>query len=305
MIKKDKIILIGGITATGKTDLSIFLAKRFNGEIINADSRQVYRYLNIGTAKEPIEKQFKDGSVLIQNIKHHQIDVLNPDEEFNLSIFLTKAKKIIDAILKRKKIPIIVGGTGMYLDSIAKGFTLSTEKKDSQLRRTLSEKTVQELQTILKDKSMKTFKSLTNSDQKNSHRLIRAIERSEQLRTSNKNIYDSLYLIPKYDISSIEKKIRARVEQMFHEGLLEENVKLREKGYTTDLNSMRSIGYKEFDQYFEGKADLQEVKNAIILHTRQYAKRQITWFKRNKNAVIVTSKSEAEKAVSIFLSNNS
>jgi len=307
MKDKDKIIAIGGLTASGKTSLSIQIAKKFHGEIISADSRQIYRDLNIGTAKEKIDHLNKDRSVIINGVIHHLIDIIDPDENFNLAIFQKLAVEKIKEISDKKFLPIIVGGTGLYIDSVIYGYNLTEEKFDRSQRVKLSNMTVQELQKLLRIKSRHTFLSLNNSDQNNRYRLIRRIEKlsstvKSTIQTSSH--FNCLYLAIKTPTNRLSLLIDKRVDDMFEEGLLQENKTLRQKGYTTDLSSMKSIGYKEFDEYFNGTQTLDETKELIKLHTRQYAKRQITWFKRNKDILWVSGLEEAEAAVEKFLNQD-
>lgn len=304
MNTKSKIIALGGLTASGKTSLSISIAKKFNGEIINTDSRQVYRELNIGTAKEKVDQRNKDGSVIIAEIKHHLIDIVDPDESFNLAVFQKLALEKVEKILNQKSLPILTGGTGLYIDSIVYGYNLTQEKFDQPYRVKLSKMTVQKLQELLSMKDTKTFTQLNKSDRKNKYRLIRQIEKSLYPSSSEKSQhppYNYLYLAIKVPIKSLIKNIDERVDSLFDMGLLHENEVLRKKGYTTELSSMKSIGYREFDKYFDGMQTLDETRELIKLHTRQYAKRQITWFKRNKDIVWISGLEEAESAIEKFL----
>lgn len=302
--KRNRLIAIGGQTATGKTSLSIEVAKKFNCEIISADSRQVYKYLDIGTAKPEIERKLPDGTAIIQGIPHHLIDILEPDEEFNLAAFKKLALEKIAEILQRDETPIIAGGTGLYIDSVLKNYSLPGDNIDHKSRTKLQKMSVQKLCSILSQTSPETLESMTPSDRKNKHRLIRAIEKTHAQPAPSKNSdksFDYLYLVKNQNIDSLTEEINDRVDRMFGEGLLEENIELRKKGYSTSLISMKTIGYQEFDDYFAEKISLEEVKNLIKIHTRQYAKRQITWFKRNLEAVWVKNDTEAIGMIADFL----
>lgn len=304
MTSKSKIIAIGGLTASGKTSLSVRIAQKFKGEIINTDSRQVYRELNIGTAKTKIDHRNVDNSVTINGIKHHLIDIVNPDKNFNLAIFQKLALSKIKKILNQKSLPILTGGTGLYIDSVIYGYNLTQEKFDQSYRAKLSGMTVQNLQNLLRVKSPETLSQLNESDQKNRYRLIRYIEKcsfSPGPEKSQHPPYNYLYLAIKLPKQLLMEKINNRVESLFKAGLLHENEILRKKGYTTELSSMKSIGYKEFDKYFDGTQTIDETKELIKLHTRQYAKRQITWFKRNKDIIWISGLEEAESAIGKFL----
>jgi tRNA dimethylallyltransferase len=303
-MSKPKIIVIGGPTASGKSQLAIELAKEFNGEIINADSRQFYIGMDIGTGKEKIERINKDNSVLIQQVKHHLIDILKPNEKFNLFEFQKIAFETIDKILKQNKIPILVGGTGLYLDSIVYNYQLSEKETDPERRSKLIKLDVNELQSLLKTKDTDTFDSLTESDKKNPHRLIRAIERIESGTNEPQKgnpLYDVTYICLSSSKDKLNNRINERVDKMFDNGLIEENKKLKSTGYNIDMNSIKSIGYQEFEEYFKENQTLEETSELIKLHTRQYAKRQITWFKRNKYIKWISNPKDAFKLLSDFL----
>lgn len=299
-MNKPKIIALGGPTASGKSNLSIEYAKKFNGEIVNCDSRQFYIGMDIGTGKEKISEKNSDGSVIINGITHHLIDFLKPDQEYNLYKFQLDTFKIIDQILEHGKLPILVGGTGMYIDAVIYNYCLSENTNDDSRRKQLSEMSVQQLQKMLGSELDK----LNESDRMNPHRLIRAIERKESntpTPTKNSRKYNVLYLCTNPEKKELEKNIDTRVNQMFKDGLEDENRQLRNQGYTADLNSMKSIGYQEFDKFFEGTQTLEETKELIKTHTRQYAKRQMTWFRRNKDIIYINDKQEFIDLISQFL----
>lgn len=299
-----KLIVIGGPTASGKSRLARKIAREFDGEIINADSRQVYRLLSIGTAKDPIERRVHEKAVVIDGIPHHLIDFLDPSQPYNLAFFQKNAFEAIKSVHERGKIPLLVGGTGLYLDAVAHNYSMPPEKVSS-LRKILRQYSLEKLQEILKRENLDTFEKLTESDQKNPHRLIRAIERARAaspVPTKNQPRYDLLYMVIRIEKSQLEKHIEDRVGVMFQKGLVEENKMLREKSYSTQLSALRTIGYEEFDAFFQKRQTREETKALIILHTLQYAKRQMTWFRRNKEAVWVSSEQEALSNVKKFLS---
>jgi tRNA dimethylallyltransferase len=337
---QQKVIVISGPTASGKTSTSIRTAEEFDGEIVNCDSRQIYKFLDIGTAKESIRKRHPDGSVTIEGIRHHLIDLIDPTTEYTLADFQHDAFESIRAILERKNLPILVGGTGLYIDAVVYNYDLMKEEKDSQQRSELQKKSLDELQAVLQDISMDYYQKMNTSDRQNSHRLIRAIERIRTIKrlnsgsnsdisnsdrisglnsdtsnsdnTSNNDLslgtqkrqsqYDTLYLVTDTPEEILHKRIHERTAKMFDDGLLKENKELREKGYTTELVALQTIGYKEFDEYFKGNQSLEETRELIELHTRQYAKRQLTWFKRNKDAIRISDTAEAIELVLGFLS---
>ncbi|MEA3357285.1 MAG: tRNA (adenosine(37)-N6)-dimethylallyltransferase MiaA [Patescibacteria group bacterium] len=304
----EKLIALGGQTGSGKTTLSIRLAKHFNCEIINADSRQVYKSLNIGTAKENIEKRFSDGTLSIHGIEHHLIDILEPEQPFDLRQYQKLAFDSINKILGQGKIPMLVGGTGLYIDSVVYNFNLFKQDLDSKHREEMRQKPLGELQDLLKALDLIRYDQMTESDQKNPHRLIRAIEKAGISETEVKKQepkYDYLYLGISISPEILNDRINKRVDSMFKNGLIEENKALRESSLTTELGSMKSIGYQEFDKYFANEQSIEETKDLIKIHTRQYAKRQLTWFKKNSDVVWIKDFDEASKRVEKFLSNHS
>jgi tRNA dimethylallyltransferase len=301
-----RVVVVGGPTASGKTSLSIELAKRFNGEIISADSRQVYRYLDIGTAKGKVQKRNSDGTVVIDGIIHHLIDILDPNESFTLYEFLKLATKAIAEIYSKKKLPIIAGGTGLYLDALTKEFSMVKQNIDKSIRKNLSTKTVTDLQNIARNLDHTSFEKLSGSDQKNPHRIIRFIEKNtscniDENSTRRPSNYNYCYLGILADKDIVLKSIDTRVNMMMKDGLLDENRKLRKKGYTTELFAMKSIGYQEFDCYFSDECTLEYTVDLIKLHTRQYYKRQMTWFKKNKEILWINDIPKAIMQVERFL----
>jgi tRNA dimethylallyltransferase len=313
-----KLIVVLGPTASGKTKMSIKLAKEFNGEIVSADSRQIYKEMDIGTAK-PFQSQksklksqkYKSKSknnkcrpLIINNIPHYLIDVIYPDQEFNVAIYKKLAIKIIKDIQKRKKLPFLVGGTGLYISAIVDNLKFPGVKPDKKLRKKLEKKSAKELFQIYQKLDPKGANLI---EKENKRRLIRAIEVCKitnkpfsQLRKKGKPLFDILQIgidLPK-DI--LRKRIKRRVEEMIKLGLEEEAKKLIKK-YSWDLPSLQTIGYQEWKDYFEGKVSLKEVKEKIFYHTWQYARRQMTWFKRDKRIHWIKNQKEAEKLIEQFL----
>lgn len=280
----DSIIILGA-TATGKTGLAISLAKILNTEIINADSMYIYKGLSIGTAKPTYAE--------MQGVKHHIIDVANPDEEFNVVNYREKARPIINNFLSNNIIPIIVGGTGFYIDSLIKNYSYGNAVHNTTLR--------EELQEILKKNGSEyLYNMLANIDPKSASklhindtvRIIRAIEiarTSNNLKSDNNNKGEVILknpLIIGLDIARdiLYKRINARVDTMIENGLINEVNKLYERGLRPETHqSMRGIGYKEIVDYIESNTDLTTAIDKIKQHTRNYAKRQLTWFRRNPN----------------------
>jgi len=271
---KPKLVVVLGPTASGKSDLGIDLAKKFNGEIVSADSRLIYKGMDIGTAKP---KNFK-------GIPHYMIDIINPDEEFNAALFKEKAIKIIDSIIERGKQPFLVGGTGLYIKAITDNLTFPKIETDRKLRDDLEKKSTEELFLIYKEIDEEGSKII---DAKNKRRLIRAIEVSLALKESffkerkGEELYDVIQLGIKIPREELNLRIEKRVNKMIKDGL-EKEVKKLYKKYGFDLPSLRTIGYQEWKEYFDKKITLEELKEKIALNTIKFSKRQITWFKKDK-----------------------
>jgi len=276
-----KTILLFGPTAVGKTDISIELAKQINGEIISADSMQVYRYMNIGTAK-PSNEQRKE-------IPHHLIDVVDPDEEWTVSDFIERANFYIQAITNREKTPIIAGGTGLYLNAFINGYSFPVAGKDKEIRNKLELLSSEDLHARLSNIDPSAAEKINKKDKK---RIIRALEVYEitgkPISTLQKQqVSDpdrwSLICLNTDDRDKLYERINSRVDTMIKDGLVEEVSDLLTKGYGKDLNSMQALGYKETIAHIEGKASLEDAIALIKQKTRNFAKRQLTWFKRFEN----------------------
>ena len=273
MIKQNnKIIVVLGSTATGKSDLAVQIAKKFNGEIISSDSRQIYKKLNIGSNK--ITKKEQDG------IKHYLLDMVNPDEEFTLYDWQKQCFQTIEKILEKNKLPIIAGGTGLYISSILQNYKIP--KTNSKLKKELNKKTLKELVKELK----KVDKNI-DIDFNNKTKVIRALEHSLSFNTSiveERKTSDCPYeyLVFGIDIPReiLYKKINKRVDQMMKIGLLREVKKVYRKYKNNNYPSLSGIGYKELIMYLNKKIDLLESIELIKKNTRNYSKRQKTWFRR-------------------------
>lgn len=293
-LKNGAIIIVAGPTASGKTDFAITLAKDIGGELINADSRQVYKELNIGTNKGvlvPLNTFIKSGNpgILIQGfdvensgVSGWMFDLVYPDQEFNLAMYKKYAEIVIDNILARGKTPILVGGTGLYINSIIYNFDLKDEEIENSVRQTLNSKTLIELQDELKKLSIETFNGLNQSDVNNPRRLIRYIEKEltksgPASRSNGKYDYDFYY--PEFDKEKLFEKIDQRVIKMMNEGLIEETENAIKKGWG-NTKVMQSMTYKEVQDYLNGKIGLEKCTELIKLEVRKYAKRQMTWFRK-------------------------
>lgn len=276
---KNKILIICGPTASGKTDLAVECAKLLNSEVISADSMYIYKSLNIGTAKPTINE--------MQGVKHHLIDVVTPFDNFTVSDYKNIAQPIIDNLIAQNKIPVVCGGTGFYINSIlfnlSYGFgegNLDLREKYKQLAQ---EKGNEYVYNILKENDPKTAEKLHFNDLK---RVIRALEIFDN-GVKKSDIKDEL--LPKYDYKAytidhkretLYDRINKRVDIMFDNGLLEEMNTLIKNGVKADNQCMQAIGYKELFDYLNGQTTLIETKEKIKLNTRHYAKRQITFFKK-------------------------
>ncbi|NQV00571.1 MAG: tRNA (adenosine(37)-N6)-dimethylallyltransferase MiaA [Parcubacteria group bacterium] len=292
----NKLIVILGPTASGKSDLAIKLAKKFRGEIISADSRQIYRGMDIGTAK--ITKKGMD------NIPHYLIDIIKPNQEFTLADYKTKAVKIIKNIQKQDKLPFLVGGTGLYVQSIVDNLKIPKIKPNKKLRIKLEKLSNQKLFNKLEKLDPDALKII---DINNKRRMIRALEVClitkkpfSQQRKKEQPIFSILQIGLKIDKKDLEQKINKRTNQIIKNGLIKE-VKNLIKKYGIKPYSLSGIGYQEIIQYIKKEITLEQAKELINIHTRQYARRQITWFKRDKEIKWIGNYSQAEKLIKKFL----
>ena len=297
-----KVLIVAGPTASGKSALAVELAKKYNGEIISCDSMQIYKYLDVGTAKIKPEE--------MQGVGHHMLDVIMPGEEFSAWEYSVAAKELIEDITARGKLPVVVGGTGLYIESVIYPLNFSVNK-DADVRARLQ----RELDEYGAEKLHERLKSLDPVDAEKIHpnntkRLIRALEiielsggvkNKEELRTPQ---YDVCLITLEIPREELYKRIDERVERMFMCGLEQEVRDLLDKGLVTkDSQSMQAIGYKEFFPYFEGLRTLSEVKDEIKQNTRRYAKRQMSWLRRYKfaHSINTSDKTAADDIVKNFL----
>ena len=293
---KKPIIVVAGPTASGKSSLALKLAKDIDGFIINADSRQIYKELKIGTA-QPTPDRIEEDAWYINNIKHYLYGHISAKENYNLFQYQKDVQKVLN---KESTLPILVGGTGLYIDSIIHNYDLKESKETEYTREELERMSVKELQSLLEPDVLNRF---NRSDINNPIRLIRAIERGGVNREKGRQL-KHLYLLLDFKSDVLGDRIRERVNQMFEEGLEEENRQLLESGFNYNLHSMHSIGYREFDGYFEGLKSVDQVKEEIVLHTLQYAKRQNTWFRRNSDTVKISNYQQAHEEALNFLSTS-
>lgn len=270
------VIVIAGPTTTGKSSLAIKLAKEINGEILNADSRQIYRELNIGTARPTSEEML--------DITHHLYGHISVRETYNIYKYQQDVKKVLKEIAKEKT-PILVGGSGLYIDSVIFNYKLNQNEEtqiDLVRREKLNKLNIKELQNLIKEIDPLLLENLNQSDQKNPIRLVRIIEKGGQ-RQRGESLKHKYFVID-LEKEELKKRITERTEMMFERGLLEENVKLREKGLDK-CSAFKTIGYQEFDKYFKEEISLNTVKEEIIKNTKRYAKRQRTWFRKHDHAI--------------------
>ncbi len=285
-MKKIPLIVVAGPTASGKTSLGIAVCKKFGGEVISADSMQIYKGMDIATAK-PIKEE-TDG------IPHHLIDILDPEERFSVAQFKALAEEKIEDITLRNKLPVIVGGTGLYIDNLTQNIQLADSEVDLELRQQLTDKADREgIEVLIEELKSIDPEYVSQLKEINKKRIVRALELwhttgitiTEQNRRSklNESPYRTCYLcLDAHDREILYNRINTRVDKMVEDGLLQEAEQfLSGKGVT----SAQAIGYKELDPYFNGKKTLQEALESLKQGTRRYAKRQLTWFRRNENAI--------------------
>lgn len=267
------LIVISGPTASGKTNLAIKLAKDINGVIINGDSRQIYKEISIGTAK-PSEEE-------MQNIPHYLFNYVSVKDSYSIFTYQKDFLEILKEI-PETQVPIIVGGTGLYIDSVIYNYQLQ-ENTDSNEREKYEGMDIEELRELI---SEDILLKLNESDSRNPRRLIRIIEKGNTNNEDQitKETYPNKYFVIDIPKEELKVKIISRIDLMVKNGLIEENKMVRENHLET-YPALNSIGYQEFEGYFEGERTLEKVKELIVQNTLRYAKRQRTWFRRNKQAI--------------------
>ena len=274
-------LVIAGPTGVGKTALSIELAKEMDAEIISCDSMQVYKFMDIGTAKIRVEE--------MQGVKHHMIDVAEPVEKYNVGKFVEKANEILEELEKKNKNVILAGGTGLYIDALVKGLS-SLPQGDEKVRATYEKLTNEELYARLLEVDEEGAAEIHSNNRVRVERALEVYditgEKFSVLYKKNikKNNFKFLYCALERDRGHLYDRINKRVDIMFEQGLLQEAENIYKK-YKNDLDKISAIGYKELFLYFEGRILLEEAKDLIKKESRRYAKRQFTWFKRNKDIV--------------------
>jgi tRNA dimethylallyltransferase len=291
------LIVILGPTASGKTRIAIELAKKYNGEIICADSRTIFEYMDIGTSKPSTQER----SV----IPHHILDIIKPDEKFSVAEFQRLAYKKIDDILNRGKIPFLVGGTGLYIDAVTEGFIIPKIQEDRELRQRLETEDIKKLIIRLKKINPIAFRKI---DLKNKRKVIRALEvclKTDSKFSDSQKKIKSKYKILKIGISLPRKKlyeiINKRTDQMIEMGLVDEVKKLYKMGYNAEIPSLSGLIYKEIGEYVRGKITLDDAVEKAKQKTRNFAKRQITWFKRDPKIKWIKNIGQANELIFKFL----
>lgn len=287
---KEKVLVIAGPTAVGKTDLSIKLAKELNGEIISTDSMQIYKYMDIGSAKITKEEMCA--------VPHHMIDVVDPSTPFSVADYKEMAQKCIDDIISRGKLPILTGGTGLYINALTCNMNFTEAENDLKYRSELEELAEKHgneyIHNMLKDIDPISYKEIHYNNRK---RVIRALEVYKLTKKPFSSFnageefyngpYDVTYYVLNMDREKLYNRINLRVDMMMDKGLLEECIKLKVMGYNSSVQSMQGIGYKEIFYYLENKISLNEAVEMIKQGSRNYAKRQLTWFRRDPRAIIL------------------
>lgn len=285
---KKPLLILTGPTAVGKTRLSIKLAKAVNGEIISADSMQVYRYMDIGSAKIKPEET--------EGVPHHLIDVLDPKEEFNVVTFQKMCKKCMEEIYGRGHVPILTGGTGFYIQSVLYDIDFTENAEDTTIRDRLEKEAEEKGAEYLHGKLREVDPASAGAIHANNiKRVIRALEFYEQTgekislhnetERQKESAYTSCYFVLNDDREKLYERIDRRVDEMLAEGLVAEVEALKKRGCTRKLVSMQGLGYKEILAYLDGEYSLEEAVYRIKRDTRHFAKRQITWFKREKEVI--------------------
>ena len=297
---KNKILIIAGPTAVGKTSLSIKLAKALNGEIVSTDSMQIYKYMDIGSAKITREE--------MEGIPHHMIDVVSPNKSFSVAEYKEMATKCIEDIISRNKLPILVGGTGLYINSLTCNMNFTEAESDEEYRKELealaNEKGNEYIHAMLKDIDPISYKEIHFNNRK---RVIRALE---VYKLTNKPFssfnsgdefyngpYDVNYYVINMDRAKLYERINLRVDIMLENGLVDECIKLKEMGHNTIMQSMQGIGYKEIFYYLENKISYSDAIDMMKQGSRNYAKRQLTWFRRDPRAIFLSKDEMSEEEI--------
>ena len=287
-MKKEPLIILTGPTAVGKTELSIALAKAVNGEIISADSMQVYKYMDIGTAKITKEE--------MQGVKHYLVDEIEPSEGFDVARFKAMATDAIEKIRENGHIPVVVGGTGFYIQAITKDIDFTQAEQEDGYRQELEQLAAEKGNEYLHQMLLEVDPvSAGEIHANNVKRVIRALEfyhqnqspisAHNQEQKEHETPYNLAYFVLNVPRELLYKRIDDRIDEMLKDGLLEEVQKLKDMGYHRGMVSMQGLGYKEILAYLDGEYPLEEAVRILKRDTRHFAKRQLTWFRREKDTI--------------------
>jgi tRNA dimethylallyltransferase len=302
-----KLIAIVGPTASGKTGLGIEIAKRVCGEVVSVDSRQVYREMNVGTAKIQEDKKDKDDQeepIIVDGILHWGIDLIDPDEDYSVADFKRYAEGKIEEILKRKHVPILVGGAGLWISALIDNYNLTQTSANPKLRAQLEARTIGDL---LAEYNRLDPDGAEVIDRDNKRRLVRALEVTKitgrpfsQQRRKEEPKYDVLQIGLSVDRTELNVRINQRVDEMIANGLVNEVRVLKEK-YGCEIDAMSGIGYRQICEFLNGKTTLAQAIEETKKTTRRYAKRQMTWFKRDRRIQWISDRAKAMNLVLNFL----
>ena len=281
-------VILSGPTGVGKTKLSIALAKQIGGEIISADSMQVYEYMDIGSAKITQEE--------MQGVPHHLINVLKPWEEFNVVTFQKLCLEALKGIYERGRIPIVVGGTGFYVQALLRGIDFTENEENTEYRKSLEELAKNEGPKVLHEMLRQVDPASSEAIHENNvKRTIRALEfyhltgspisKHNEEQRAKERAYRSCYFVLNDKRELLYEKIELRVDEMIKNGLVDEVTRLRDMGCKRDMTAMQGLGYKEILDYLAGECNLEEAIAKIKLETRHFAKRQLTWFRREGDVI--------------------
>lgn len=303
-MSKPKVIVIGGPTASGKTSLSIELAKRINGEIISSDSMQIYKDMTIGTAKPTVEEM--DG------IPHHLLDFVSPDERYSVADFKRDAESAIEEILSKKKNPIVVGGTGLYIDSLVYGIEYPNIELDDEYRKKLMQEADTEEGLInLYNKAKKidpeAIQKISLNDKKRITRILEVYNATGKTKTEIEKIsrmngvkYDYKVFAINMDREKLYDRINLRVDIMLKQGLIDEVENLVKK-YSNFPTAMQGLGYKEVVEFLNKEISKEEMIDKIKQESRRYAKRQLTWFRKNKEIIWLDGLADRQKNIDLII----
>lgn len=301
-MQKQKVVVIGGPTASGKTDLSIRLAQKINGEIVSADSMQIYKEMNIGTAKPDEDER--------QGIKHYMLDIINPDERYSVADYKRQAKIAIQEIINKGKTPIVVGGTGLYIDSLIYEIEYVDIQTDLEYRKQLEERVEKEGLQKLYEEAKKideyAMEKISPNDKKRILRVLEIYKQTGKTKTqldkqSRKDVqYDYKVFAINMDREILYNRINKRVDIMIQKGLIDEVKQIYNK-YKMFPTAMQALGYKEVVEYLEDKITKEEMIEKIKQESRRYAKRQLTWFRKNKQTIWLDGQENIETNINRIL----